>query len=136
MGGFSRASLSWHPRLPAKSAAASTLLRDQPLLAYNCSICYTRTVNFNVYLDDDSAKRLDRIAESTRKPRNALIREAVQAWLAEQGRRWPKEVLEFPGDPSLEPFEMHRAELSALVGDPFQTEAPRRKTGKRRRREG
>jgi hypothetical protein len=130
-----RASLSWHPRLPAKSAGASSLLRDQPLLAHNCSICYTPTVNFNVYLDDDSAKRLDRIAESTRKPRNALIREAVQVWLREQGRRWPREVLEFPGDPSLDPFEMHRAELLAPADDPFQTDAPRRAVGKRRRRD-
>jgi hypothetical protein len=93
-------------------------------------------VNFNLYLDDDSARRLDRLAKTVRKPRNALIREAVQAWLAEQSRRWPKEVLEFSGDPSLEPFEAHRAVLLAPTDDPFQMEAPRRAVGKRRRRDG
>ena len=92
-------------------------------------------MNLNVYLDDDSAKRLDRIAKTTGKPRNALIRQAVQAWLAEQGRRWPKEVLEFAGDPSLDPFEWHRAELSAPADDPLAAEPDRRAVAKRRRRE-
>lgn len=92
-------------------------------------------MNFNVYLDDDSAARLDRIAKTTRKPRNALIRQAVQAWLAGQGRRWPKEVLEFTGDPSLDPFEAHRAELLAPAEDPLEAQPDRRAVGKRRRRE-
>jgi Ribbon-helix-helix protein, copG family len=92
-------------------------------------------VNFNVYLDDDSGKELARIAKTAGKPRNALIRQAVHAWLAEQGKRWPKEVMEFPGDPSVEPFEAQRANLLAPLDDPFEARPHRRASAKRRPRE-
>jgi len=76
-------------------------------------------VNFNVYLDDATAKRLERVAKRKRKPRNAIIREAVHAWLEREGPAWPEAVLLFQGDPKLKPFEEHRDDLGPVVDDPF-----------------
>jgi hypothetical protein len=89
-------------------------------------------VNFNVYLDDESAARLDRLARRSRTARNALIRKAVHAWLEGEASSWPKIVLEYRGDPSIAPFEARRAELLAPADDPFAPRAPRRAARKPR----
>ena len=83
-------------------------------------------MNFNLYLDRDSAARIGRAARRTGTPRNALVREAVRLWLDRQADAWPREVLEFAGDPSFVPFEAHRSELSPAQGDPFGRKARRR----------
>jgi hypothetical protein len=88
-------------------------------------------VNFNLYLDRASAARLDRVARQTRRPRNALVREAVRVWLDRSGAAWPEEVLKFESDPSLTPFESHRAEFGSASDDPFAP-APRQRRGRRR----
>lgn len=76
-------------------------------------------MNFNLYLDDATAKRLGRLAKKLRKPRNAVIREAVEAWLLHEGPSWPDSVAKFRGDPSAPRFEATRAELGKLREDPF-----------------
>jgi hypothetical protein len=76
-------------------------------------------VNFNLYLDDDSADRLNQLARKTGTPRNALVRQAVRTWLDRNAAVWPQEVLEFEAEPSLVPFEAHRAELVPARDDPF-----------------
>lgn len=76
-------------------------------------------MKFNLCLDDATALRLDRLAKQTGTPRNALVRKAVEAWIDQQSLRWPKQVLDFPGDPSLVPFEAHRNELRAADDDPL-----------------
>ena len=68
-------------------------------------------MNFNVYLDDETAKRLDAVARASGKPRNALVRQAVAAWLEHEGRPWPRVVMDYVGDPDIAPFESYRAEL-------------------------
>ena len=78
-----------------------------------------RSVNFNVYLDQAAAERLGRLAEKTGRPRNALIREAVDALLEMSRRKWPKAVLEFSGEPGATRFEAHRNELGQSLDDPF-----------------
>jgi len=106
------------------------------ILAYNCSIGYTKPVNFNVYLDRDSADRLNRLARKTGTPRNALVRQAVRTWLDQNAAAWPKEVLEFGAEPSLVPFEAHRAELAPASDDPFGSSprpGPSRRRGPRRK---
>jgi hypothetical protein len=87
-------------------------------------------VNFNVYLDDETGRRLAALARATRTPRNALIRKAVAAWLEQHGRTWPRAILEFAGEPDVTPFESHRHELSAASDDPLAASArdrPRRR---------
>jgi hypothetical protein len=76
-------------------------------------------VNFNVYLDATTAKRLERSARRLGKPRNALIREAVQAWLEHEGPGWPDVVVSFEGDPKAPRFEAHRKELGVPRKDPL-----------------
>jgi hypothetical protein len=87
-------------------------------------------VNFNVYLDRESAALLARLARSSRKPRNALVREAVRALLDGQTSRWPRVVSDFAGDPSFTPFEQHRVELAARDDDPFANSAHFRGKGR------
>ncbi len=93
--------------------------RAATTLAYNCYVGYTQIMNFNLYLDDDSASRLSQLARKTGTPRNALVRQAVRTWLDRNAAAWPKEVLEFEAEPSLVPFEAHRAELAPASDDPF-----------------
>jgi hypothetical protein len=90
-------------------------------------------VNFNVYLDDDTARRLEAMARSTGTPRNAIVREAIAAWLERAGHSWPPLVLEFEGDPEVAPFEASRSEFRPPVEDPFATTAAQdRRRGRRR----
>jgi hypothetical protein len=84
-------------------------------------------VNFNLYLDRDCADRLDRIARQTGTSRNALVREAVRTWLDRQASMWPKEVLDFGAEPSIVPFEAHRAELPPEPDDPLARPQPLRR---------
>jgi len=100
-------------------------------------------VNFNVYLDDESARRLDALAKKRKVARNALVREAVQAFL-ETGTatedRWPDEFLNMPADPTFPRFESHRAELLPPNEDPLgllssrRLTTPKRTAAKRARR--
>ncbi|MFO1428613.1 MAG: ribbon-helix-helix protein, CopG family [Candidatus Competibacteraceae bacterium] len=63
-------------------------------------------------LSDTLARRLQQISQETGRSRNALVREAVESWLASrEQRRWPQEVLDFQGVPDAVPFEQSRADL-------------------------
>lgn len=69
-------------------------------------------MHFNVYLDDATGQLLNNMVKKLHKPRNAIIREAVQNWVVNKGKKeWPKEVLEFQGIPNMPPLESYRIEL-------------------------
>ena len=69
-------------------------------------------MNFSLHLSDDLVHRLNTMAQVTGKSRNALIREAIEEWLARRKCcEWPEEVLSFQGIPKMVPFEHTRAEL-------------------------
>lgn len=77
-------------------------------------------MNFNIYLDEQTGKRLTRVAAKSRKSRNALIRDAIRGWLAVEGKAvWPDLVLEFEGVKGVEPFESHRKRLRAPARNPL-----------------
>jgi predicted transcriptional regulator len=77
-------------------------------------------VNFNIYLDESTGKKLARVAARSRLSRNALIRKAVQAWLERESRpAWPDAILSFEGIGDFEPFESRRVELRAPARDPL-----------------
>lgn len=90
-------------------------------------------MNFNVYLDDALARRLDDAARRKRLPRNALVRSAVAAWLEREAAPWPDAVLRFTGDASATPFEAHRGELEEPVDDPLALGSRPTKPRRRRR---
>ena len=97
----------------------SSGLSAPPCPRHNRSSSYTYPVNFNVYLDDTVARRLELFAKRTGRPRNAIIRQAVATWLEQAQAEWPSVVLEWKGDASVPPFEQARRELLAPVEDPF-----------------
>jgi ribbon-helix-helix CopG family protein len=92
------------------------------------------SVNFNVYLDDAVARRLDLLAKRTGKPRNAIIRHAVATLLERAHSEWPTVVLEWAGDASIPPFEQARVELLDPPEDPFRPTLRPSHRGKRARK--
>lgn len=77
-------------------------------------------MNFNVYVDQRTGERLNRLARARRTSRNALVREAL-AQLLEPGHKaaWPAEVLEFQGIKNAPPFEHARRKLLSPRSDPL-----------------
>ena len=69
-------------------------------------------MTFSIYLDATLSKRLNRAAAESGKPRNALIRQALQEWLNQShSRQWPQSVLTFKGIRSAPRFESARKGL-------------------------
>lgn len=77
-------------------------------------------MNFNVYLDADTGRRLNELAESAGESRDALIRKAIGAWLAGQRRtHWPEVVIQFKGLPEMTALETAREGLGTPRPDPL-----------------
>ncbi len=79
-------------------------------------------MNFNLYLDDRTAKELDKTAKKLGETRSGLIRKAVREWLDKKKSgdpNWPPVILEWVGEPDFPPFESHRDELVPPREDPF-----------------
>ena len=79
-------------------------------------------MNFNLYLDDQTAKELDRTAKKLGETRSGLIRKALREWLDKKtlgSPGWPSLILEWQGVPDAPPFESYRGELLPPRGDAF-----------------
>jgi predicted transcriptional regulator len=77
-------------------------------------------MNFNIYLDDETGRQLNQAARQAGESRNALVRQAVDAWLKQHSQpQWPEEVLAFKGMAELPPFEAGRDRLKPPAGDPL-----------------
>jgi hypothetical protein len=61
-----------------------------------------------IYVDDDCADQIRRIATETGTTLSAVVRRALKEWLAQRPRRraaWPPEVLRFKGIKGFPRFE-------------------------------
>lgn len=79
-------------------------------------------LNFNLYLDDKTAKELDETAEALGESRSGVIRKAVREWLDKKALGnpgWPRSVLELNEAADIPPFESYRDELLPKREDPF-----------------
>lgn len=77
-------------------------------------------MNFNIYLDDKTAKQLQEATEASDESRNAIIRRAIRFWLNKhQATQWPDEINNFEGVDDFPAFEQSREELPAVKDDPF-----------------
>ena len=77
-------------------------------------------MNFNIYLDDKTGQQLNQLAKQAGESRNALVRQAVSAWLNRHGKpQWPDEVLAFKGLAGMPRFESTRSRLKPPVADPL-----------------
>lgn len=77
-------------------------------------------MHFNIYLDEETGKRLMRATQASHQSRNALIREAINFWLETHDKKhWPDEVLDFQGVPGFPVFESTRQELKPIQDDPL-----------------
>jgi Arc/MetJ-type ribon-helix-helix transcriptional regulator len=82
-------------------------------------------VNVNIYLQDELLEHVDRLARETGQSRSALIRQALEAWLARRSNSaWPALLREWEGDPSFAPFELGRNDPSRRAEDPFDDATP------------
>lgn len=69
-------------------------------------------MNFHVYLDDKLGQEVQMLCQTTRKKRNAIIREALQMYIqAQKKAAWPNSILSFKGISKFPPFESYRKEL-------------------------
>jgi predicted transcriptional regulator len=76
-------------------------------------------MTFSIYLDDKLTERLNRVATESGKARNALIREALEEWLARsRAKKWPEAVMAFKGVGGAQRFEDARKTLKP-PRDPF-----------------
>jgi predicted transcriptional regulator len=79
-----------------------------------------KTMNFNIYLDDETGQKLNQLAKRVGESRNALVRQAVSDWLIRYGKpRWPDEVLAFKGMADMPLFESGRDRLKPPIDDPL-----------------
>lgn len=77
-------------------------------------------MHFNIYLDDATGQQLNAVAKQVGETRNALIREAVKEWLNRHAcPQWPDAVMEFQGEPGLQPFEAARELMKPPADDPL-----------------
>jgi hypothetical protein len=79
-------------------------------------------MNFNIYLDDQTAEELDGTAKTLGETRSGLIRKALREWLDKKtlgSPGWPPLILEWDGAPGTPPFEAYRGELLAPREDAF-----------------
>jgi predicted transcriptional regulator len=77
-------------------------------------------MHFNVYLDDKTGQQLNEVAEQFGEKRNALVRRAVQEWLAHRVQpAWPQAVLAHTGDDHMPAFEAGRRHLRTVTDDPL-----------------
>ena len=79
-------------------------------------------MNFNLYLDDKTAKELDKTAKRLGETRSGLIRKAVREWLDKKkagNPGWPRAILDWTGDSDIKPFESHRPSLVSPPDDPL-----------------
>ena len=79
-------------------------------------------MNFNLYLDDQTARELDRTASELGETRSGLIRKALREWLDKKtlgSPGWPPLILNWQGDPDAPLFESYRDELLAPREDAF-----------------
>ena len=76
-------------------------------------------MNFSIHIDDRLAAALKREAARTRRPRNALVTEAIRQWLDKARRStWPPELTDFEPFTDLERFESHRSKKQTGVRFP------------------
>lgn len=77
-------------------------------------------MNFNIYLDDETGQQLNQFAKQAGESRNALVRQAVNAWLKQHSKpQWPDEVLAFKGMADMPSFEAGRDSLKPPASDPL-----------------
>jgi len=76
-------------------------------------------MNFNIYLDDETARQLQQETEKNHLSRNAIIREAITSWLNNKHKQWPEEILNYQGDEDFPAFESYREELTEIKDAPF-----------------
>lgn len=78
-------------------------------------------MTYRIYLNDKLTKRLNRAVIESGKARDALIRQALEEWLAgSQSERWPEAVLAFKGVRGAPRFETMRERLRS-PREPFDT---------------
>jgi len=73
-------------------------------------------MNFSIYMDRQMNDDLIKMAQLTKKSKNMIIREAIDAWIKNYTySQWPETILEFQGmDEPIPSFESYRQDLPAL----------------------
>lgn len=77
-------------------------------------------MNVHIYLEDELGQKINSFAKLLGKSRNAIIREAIKAWVNNHAKNeWPASVLKFSGTKKFPDFEQYREDLSDAKEDPL-----------------
>ncbi len=107
-------------RLPKRSAVKAPSASPRMDITYQDVTQKGCRMNFSIYLDDATEKKLRQLEKRKRVKRNALIRAAIEQFIEREGQpQWPDEILQFKGIKDWPAFEASRAELKAPADDPF-----------------
>lgn len=87
-------------------------------MLYRAEVNY---MHFNIYVDDNVGIKLNKLAKTSGKTRNALIREAIEEWINNQvNPQWPDQILSFNGIENFPSFESYRKDVNEPKEDPFE----------------
>lgn len=77
-------------------------------------------MNINIYLENNLGQQLRERAVTLKKPRNAIIREAIQEWIMRhRTNTWPTVIRNYKGMGNFPRFESYRKEFKKTKDDPF-----------------
>lgn len=81
-------------------------------------------MNFNVYLNKETGKKITQLAKSLHRSRNSIVNEALEEWLSKNVKtEWPKNFFDFSPIEDVPDFKSLRNELDDNISkDPFQLE--------------
>lgn len=69
-------------------------------------------MNFNVYLNKETGKRITQVSKSLHRSRNSIINEALDEWLeAHTKSKWPKNFFDFSPVEEVPDFKSFRSDL-------------------------
>jgi len=69
-------------------------------------------MNFNVYLNKETGKRVTQIAKTLHRSRNSIVNEALEEWLDKRTKtKWPKNFFDFSPIVDAPDFKSLRSDL-------------------------
>ena len=78
-------------------------------------------MNFNVYVNKQTEKRVAKMAKVLHRSRNSIINEALEEWLnTHTSSRWPKGFFDFDPVEDVPNFKQLRVDLKLIKEDPLE----------------
>lgn len=74
-------------------------------------------MNFNIYLNKETAKKVTDIAKALHRSRNSIIAEALEMWLEKNNSEWEEDFFDFKPIEDTPDFASFRQELTKHINE-------------------